>query len=225
MSRSKLDDLGFLELAPGIDPVDIVAVHGLDGHREETWTTEDGILWLCDLLPSDLPNARILMYEYDADTRYPRRPIIFIAHNLGGILVKWTPVICHNQSLASQGNLRDILVSTHGVLFFGTPHSGMEATLVETVNRLASLYMKTTDTILKDIRAHSSDLATVQSLYVEASERISSVFFCEEYATPMEGKRRTLNVPHHSAGASGFTSLNPFIDGGYRHGRVPESLC
>lgn len=69
MSRSKLDDLGFLELAPGIDPVDIVAVHGLDGHREETWTTEDGILWLCDLLPSDLPNARILMYEYDADTR------------------------------------------------------------------------------------------------------------------------------------------------------------
>lgn len=98
----------------------------------------------------------------------------------------------------------------------------MEATLVETVNRLASLYMKTTDTILKDIRAHSSDLATVQSLYVEASERISSVFFCEEYATPMEGKRRTLNVPHHSAGASGFTSLNPFIDGGYRRGRVQE---
>ena len=48
--------------------VSIVAIHGLDGHREETWSTEDGVLWLRDLLPSGLPNARILSYGYDADT-------------------------------------------------------------------------------------------------------------------------------------------------------------
>ena len=31
--------------------------------------TDDGILWLRDFLPSDLPNARVLTYGYDADTR------------------------------------------------------------------------------------------------------------------------------------------------------------
>ena len=34
-----------------------------------TWTTDDKVLWLRDLLPPDLPNARVLAYGYDADTR------------------------------------------------------------------------------------------------------------------------------------------------------------
>ena len=52
--------------------------------------------------------------------------------------------------------------------------------------------MKTTNVILKDLRAHSSELENIQSLYVAASEKISSIFFCEEYQTPVDGKRRKL---------------------------------
>ncbi|CCA77543.1 hypothetical protein PIIN_11520 [Serendipita indica DSM 11827] len=105
-------------MAPGIDPVvDIVAIHGLQGHRDKTWTSDNGVCWLRDLLPSDFPNARILSYGYDADTysrecvstqaigrhaegfinalsrrrkACPRRPIIFIAHDIGGIILKRT---------------------------------------------------------------------------------------------------------------------------------------
>lgn len=44
-----------------------MAVHGLGGHREKTWTV-DSINWLRDLLPSDIPNARILSWGYDANT-------------------------------------------------------------------------------------------------------------------------------------------------------------
>ncbi|KAH6861238.1 hypothetical protein B0T12DRAFT_336994, partial [Alternaria alternata] len=45
----------------GIDPViDVVAIHGLNGHREKTWTAGNGVHWLRDLLPHDLPQARIL---------------------------------------------------------------------------------------------------------------------------------------------------------------------
>ena len=43
----------------------MVFVHGLLGDREQTWTT-DGVLWPRDLLASDLPNARILTFGYDA---------------------------------------------------------------------------------------------------------------------------------------------------------------
>jgi len=46
----------------------IVAIHGLDGHRENSWTIKN-VLWLRDLLPNEIPTARILTYGYDANTR------------------------------------------------------------------------------------------------------------------------------------------------------------
>ncbi|CCA74555.1 related to kinesin light chain [Serendipita indica DSM 11827] len=236
---SKTGDLGFLTIASGTDPVvDIVAIHGLQGHREKSWTTKDGTLWLRDLLPSDLPNARILSYGYDADTHSrecvstqtmrrhadglakalarerkdaPRRPIIFLAHNLGGIILKWALVICHNQRLESKAELRDILISTHAILFFGTPHSGVDTTLLEAINGCASLYMKTTKAVLKDLRAHSSELENIQSLYVETSEKIKSVFFCEEYQAPINGERRRLHVPHHAAVIAGDRNATTIV--------------
>lgn len=54
--------------------VDVIAVHGLDGHRERTWTfsegdkqsSEHGPLWLRDFLPQDLPGSRIFTYGYNS---------------------------------------------------------------------------------------------------------------------------------------------------------------
>lgn len=95
----------------------IVAVHGLNGHREKTWTASNNVLWLRDLLPQRLNNARVFTWGYDANTHSAsrvtaqylydhattlvsdlalerqltgtqERPIIFVAHNLGGIVVK-----------------------------------------------------------------------------------------------------------------------------------------
>jgi hypothetical protein len=47
----------------------IVAIHGLDGHREKSWTANNGVLWLRDLLPDEITPARILTYGYNAKTR------------------------------------------------------------------------------------------------------------------------------------------------------------
>ena len=61
---------GLKVLVEGLNPsVDVVAVHGLNGHREKTWTADNGKLWLRDLLPSRLSRARILTYGYDSRTR------------------------------------------------------------------------------------------------------------------------------------------------------------
>lgn len=45
-------------------PVDIIAIHGLNGDAYTTWTHENGVLWLQDLLPGLLPGCRVFTYGY-----------------------------------------------------------------------------------------------------------------------------------------------------------------
>jgi pimeloyl-ACP methyl ester carboxylesterase len=92
----------------------IVAVHGLGGGWDTTWTAENGKFWLRDFLLLDLPRACIMSYGYNAHTAFSKavtdisdvaislldrldhqrqphklkRPVIFISHSLGGIIVK-----------------------------------------------------------------------------------------------------------------------------------------
>ena len=52
-----------------LTPISIVAVHGLNGHPFNTWTTDKTkTLWLKDdkLLPKNLKQARILTFGYNA---------------------------------------------------------------------------------------------------------------------------------------------------------------
>ncbi|KAK3897211.1 hypothetical protein C8A05DRAFT_19979, partial [Staphylotrichum tortipilum] len=51
----------------------IVAVHGLNGHRDKTWTASNGVHWLRDLLLHDIPHARIFCWGYDANTHSSSR--------------------------------------------------------------------------------------------------------------------------------------------------------
>ena len=146
--------------------VSIVFVHGLQGHAMGTWATSK-LSWPKDLLPKDLPAARIMTFEYDTlmskepppqvldlakilldsltiNRRLSRagsRPLIFVAHSLGGLLVKRVPAFrrigqrfranvtyCEQAFLYSQAlKLVDkdsflISVATKACIFFGTPH-------------------------------------------------------------------------------------------------------
>lgn len=47
--------------------LDIVAVHGITGDAYDTWTHGNGTFWLRDLIPNDLPGARVFSYGYPAD--------------------------------------------------------------------------------------------------------------------------------------------------------------
>ncbi|KAL9037179.1 MAG: hypothetical protein Q9180_003868 [Flavoplaca navasiana] len=114
---------------------------------DEAGTT---VLWPRDLLPNVLHDVRILTWGYDADidgfdsasqstihqhagsllsdladqreaSECYRRPILFVVHSLGGIIVK----AALNKSSATQGTrLKDIAPATFGVCFLGTPHRG-----------------------------------------------------------------------------------------------------
>ncbi len=48
--------------------IDIIFVHSLTGDLYDTWLeAESGIYWPVHLLSKDVPDARILTFEYDAD--------------------------------------------------------------------------------------------------------------------------------------------------------------
>ncbi|KAL8723059.1 MAG: hypothetical protein Q9181_007363, partial [Wetmoreana brouardii] len=53
-----------------------------------------------------------------------KRPIIFVVHSLGGVIVK----AALNRSSATQGTrLKDIAAATFGICFLGTPHRGSKS--------------------------------------------------------------------------------------------------
>ncbi|SLM33335.1 P-loop containing nucleoside triphosphate hydrolase [Lasallia pustulata] len=184
-------------VSPQDPDVDIIAVHGLNPtntefHAEATWTVEDK-LWLRDFLPPQLPSARVLLFGYNANVAFETsqagvreqainllnrlaskreqaeaRPIVFVAHSLGGILF---------QRAFFEATLLDsflsIRVSTYGFSFFGTPHQGgnfaklgdIAASIIRGVIRNpSSTFMEAlkkdslfSDTLVRDFRHQRED--------------------------------------------------------------------
>ncbi|TRX98049.1 hypothetical protein FHL15_001259 [Xylaria flabelliformis] len=108
-----------------------------------------------DMLPRDVKNSRIMTYRYPASVATmlggtssdrilqhaqtmiaelvadreledaTERPIIFVCHSLGGIIVKRQALVYSASRTGRHINhLHSIYVSTYGILFFGTPHQG-----------------------------------------------------------------------------------------------------
>ncbi|KAF5639076.1 ankyrin repeat [Fusarium sp. NRRL 52700] len=132
--------------------VDIVAIHGLNGHRDKTWIDKATRLnWLEDkeCLQKDFPAARILTFGYNSRTYFSRsisdvrdfssellaalkawrrsaaeqsRPLVFICHSLGGLVFKQAVIHAHEQN----HHYSSILDNIHGVVFFATPHRGSD---------------------------------------------------------------------------------------------------
>jgi hypothetical protein len=128
--------------------------------------TEEGatVYWPKQFLARDIPNARIMTFGYITKVKgteainqgtifshsrnlmkilkakridEPNRALIFIAHSLGGILVKE----CLRRAQEDPDELmKSIYFSTVGIIFFGTPHRGSPdwASFGEGVSKVAS---------------------------------------------------------------------------------------
>ncbi|KFZ13482.1 hypothetical protein V501_03683 [Pseudogymnoascus sp. VKM F-4519 (FW-2642)] len=230
-SLSETKSLGLAIFAEGADPiVDIVALHGLNGHREKTWTAANDVLWLRDLLPTDLPNARIFSWGYNADvfggthgidqqhiydhgrtlisdlclkrrlTKTQRRPIIFIAHSLGGIVVK--SALIHSDA-ARNGALEDhkaIALSTYGIVFMGTPHQGGNGVaLGRAIINIASIFVKADSKFIKNLERDSQLLHQQLGQFATISNQFTTKFAYETLPTPTAFGKSMIIVPIGSA--------------------------
>ncbi|KAK3990805.1 hypothetical protein QBC44DRAFT_394154 [Cladorrhinum sp. PSN332] len=184
--------------------VDVVLVHGLDGDPIKTWTEPvSGVLWPRELLPKKFANARVLSFGYNGDMYLnrskagirtnaesllaqlkarrvddPNRPIVFVAHCLGGLIVKQL------LSFAAHDDEKHGIIgtSTRGILFFGTPNNAVAkeqwellakayAPLERKGSQLAGLVLALT--------RDAKDLAEVNEDFVHISDRYPIFSFYE----------------------------------------------
>ena len=150
----------------------VVAVHGLRGHRESSWTKSSDYLWLIEFINLQ---AAVYTYGYPSGTSHTtvaqdlvreldiarstcssfKRPVIFLTHGLGGLIVKEVccPIHVSPQSKKFQALIllatyreeshTGILANTRAVFFFGVQHRGIPGSTLQWAGRLArwtSLY-------------------------------------------------------------------------------------
>lgn len=172
--------------------VDICFVHGLSGDRESTWTADGQEKpWLETLLPPKLPRARILTFGYDAyivrksvassnrlidhatnlladltlhreSSNASSRPLIFVAHSLGGLVCKKAILLSRNNV---EPHLRGIFDSLKGVIFMGTPHKGAWMADWTKIPASALGFVKSTNTMLLDVLQRDNQL--LESIQVD----------------------------------------------------------
>ena len=164
-------------------------------------------MWLRDALPHDLPGARVLTYGYDtrlADSnsfqnledvaltfraslrialgsRPPDRPLIFIAHSLGGLVLKQALI-----QMASEDRVdRRIFQSTYGILFFGVPNQGMDiSSLLAMVGSQPNLPLLTM--LSKDSGSLQGLVKKFRTVFDFKDSEIVSLY--ETYASPTARK-------------------------------------
>ncbi|KAI9889651.1 MAG: hypothetical protein M1814_005052 [Vezdaea aestivalis] len=215
----------------------IVFIHGLSGDRRASWTAEGADApWPQTLLPEVLPEARVITIGYEArvigwkaisknriqdhaetllcqlaahrekdDTT--ERPIFFVAHSLGGVVLKDVLLLSWNNP---EAHLKKIGYSTRGIMFLGTPHSGSSlATRAEPLARYINHFWPTNATISAVLRPDSEVLARIQANFLSELRRLerggSSIkitCFYEEKDSPGFGRI----VRRDSAVIHGYTS-------------------
>ncbi|KAL8792224.1 MAG: hypothetical protein Q9195_005180 [Heterodermia aff. obscurata] len=219
---------GLTQITPaGPALVDVIFIHGLDGHPYRTWASEaTKTFWPAQLLPPILEEekARILVYGYNADVtpvadgvlskekihnhaqnllaelwanrkqqQATDRPIIFIAHSLGGLIVK--RALVHSSGIRGNkiAHLRSIYVSTHAILFFGTPHKGfdIESWISRWKPKPGSVefpnHIDVPPQIIHSLGIKSETLENLDRQFIQLCYKISIYFFYEAKPTNIRG--------------------------------------
>ncbi|KAI0854678.1 ribonuclease-like protein p/mrp subunit [Xylaria cubensis] len=174
-----------------------------------------------DMLPRDVKNSRIMTYRYPASVATmlggtssdrilqhaqtmiaelvadreledaTERPIIFVCHSLGGIIVKRALVYSASRTGRHINHLHSIYVSTYGILFFGTPHQGSgTANLATFAQRIVDVLLpsKLVDTqaqLLDALKEGSEVLQEITDNFAPLMKDLRVYFFWEQDKTDL----------------------------------------
>jgi hypothetical protein len=211
--RRAEERLGLLVLANqasnDLDAVDIVAIHGINGHRMKTWTTmsQSGqpVTWIKDFLPHHIPHARVMTFGYDSSVKSSKSVAdvgTFANELLEGLLSRrqssieqMRPIIfvCHSLGgivakkaiiKAHEGErFENLSSSVRGIMFFGTPHRGSSvatwSTLLANTMSAARLGTATNKVLSRDLQTQSEVLQQISKSFVQRAKSLQLISFYE----------------------------------------------
>lgn len=159
-----------------------------------------------------------LAIERAKETQSTCRPIIFVAHSLGGLVCKEALLLSRN---SPEADLKTIFSYTKGIVFIGTPHVGSWMAdwakipisalgVMKSVNETLLEVLETENQFLDSI--HRGFLEMIRDLQAN-NRRLDITCFYEELPLPAVG----LVVSRSSATFPGYNSLSVHAD---HHGMV-----
>ncbi|KAI0551669.1 hypothetical protein F4679DRAFT_538810 [Xylaria curta] len=186
---------------------DIIAITGLAGHAFGSWASSEDFMWLRDFASKFGPTCRVLTYGYDtrilgedtsmtilADqaatfldqvtlareiTNCDKRPIIFIGHSLGCLIIKKAMTNAHDEKF-------DLPV--RGIIFMAAPHRGMN---IEALQALVK--GQPPETLVEELRSSSPTLQDLSKRFpsVLGKIRVLTVFETKKTPTVEKGPDNT----------------------------------
>lgn len=149
-------------------------------------------------------HAEHLVAELAANRRIRKaseRPILWVAHSLGGLVLK--RALIHSSEIRGMKteHLRSIFVSTYGISFLGTPHHGSD--IAQWGNRLewicsAVLPKKILDTnenLIQALKTNNETLQNIDRQFSQLMSRFHIYFFHEGKPTNLKGTLRFVSSP------------------------------
>ncbi|CAI6334874.1 unnamed protein product [Periconia digitata] len=207
LNKPRRGALGLSLICESTEPTtsDIVFVHGLQGGSISTWTAANGQCWPRDFLPRSIKSARIFTFGYNADifsrndtgieecaksllnalevnrnrkNGAEKRPLVFIGHSMGGLVIKSALVEAKERNHAVWSAACD-----GGVMFMAVPHCGSkDAGWAEMLGNIAKVGDPSNTDLLKQLKQNSAFLLVL-------GQRFGNVQKSLELATVLEGER------------------------------------
>lgn len=142
-----------------------------------------------------LQHAQTLVAQLHADRDLEDandRPIIFLCHSLGGIIVKRALAYSASRNASKIAHLNAIYTCTFALMFFGTPHNGSsKARLLGSLQKLASLALpKATaqfeSSLLNALEEDSETLQNITDQFAPLMCNFRIFFFWEQEKTDLK---------------------------------------
>ena len=143
--------------------------------------------------------------HYRKDEQTSQNPIIWVCHSLGGILVKRALLYSNDLKSSQHEDYRSIYVSTYGIVFLGTPHTGSDMAAWATVLQAMSdavmpkTFFQSESVLLKTLKKDNETLQNINNHFLDIYQRFKILMAHENHKTDLKGSKMLI-VDANSAG-------------------------
>ncbi|KJZ77161.1 hypothetical protein HIM_03482 [Hirsutella minnesotensis 3608] len=124
-----------------------------------------------------------------------KNPIIWVCHSLGGILVKRALLYSNDLRTMHHDDYRSIYVSTYGLLFLGTPHTGSDMAawglMLQGMSDaiMPKKFFESESVLLRTLKKDSETLANINNHFLDIYQRFRIHMVHENHKTDVKGTK------------------------------------